>query len=213
MGGLAEQPQLDEAMRRTEQEAARMGQLVADLLDLARLDQGRPLHLGPVDLAQLAADGAADLRAVDPDRPVALDVPGDDAAEPQADATVVGDEALLRQIVANLTTNARVHTPPGTPITLRVRGDGDAVVLEVADEGPGMAPDVAARAFERFYRADPARARQTGGSGLGLAIVAGTVAAHGGQIDLDTAPGAGTTVRIRLPRPTSTVDASASHPA
>ncbi|MEZ5183953.1 MAG: HAMP domain-containing sensor histidine kinase [Acidimicrobiales bacterium] len=192
MGGLAEQTALDEAMRRTEQEASRMGQLVADLLDLARLDQGRPLQVAPVDLAELVADGAADLRAVEPDRPVSVE-----AAGPVA---IVGDEALLRQIVANLTTNARVHTPAGTPIHLRVRPDqAGGAVLEVADEGPGMAPDVAARAFERFYRADPARARQTGGSGLGLSIVAGTVAAHGGHVELDSAPGRGTCVRIALP--------------
>jgi two-component system OmpR family sensor kinase len=191
MGGLAERPQLDEAMRRTEQEATRMGQLVGDLLGLARLDQGRPLQLGPLDLSQLAADGAADLGAVDPERPIAVD-----AAEP---VPIVGDEALLRQVVANLTTNARVHTAPGTPIAVRAGREADHAVLEIADQGPGMAPDVAARAFERFYRADPARARQTGGSGLGLAIVAAAVAAHHGTIDLDTAPGAGTTVRIRLP--------------
>jgi two-component system OmpR family sensor kinase len=204
LGGLDDPPQLDEAMRRTEQEATRMGRLVADLLDLARLDQGRPLQLAPVDLAVLAADGAADLRAVEPDRPVTVDAP-----EPIA---VVGDEALLRQIVANLTTNARVHTPPGTPIELRVRADDDAdeAVLEVVDHGPGMTPEVAARAFERFYRADPARARQTGGSGLGLAIVAGTVAAHGGRIELDTAPGAGTTVRVVVPR--RALDDAAANP-
>src|SRR5690606_14042887 len=139
---------LREAMRRTEQEAARMGQLVGDLLDLARLDQGRPLQPVPLDLSQLAADGAADARAVEPDRPIEVDAP-----QPTA---VLGDEALLRQIVANLVTNARVHTPAGTPIALRVRDIGTHVTLEVVDQGPGMAPEVAAHAFERFYRADPA---------------------------------------------------------
>lgn len=183
-----------------------MGQLVADLLDLARLDQGRPLQLAPVDLTQLAQDGAADLRAVEPDRSVTVEASGP--------ATIVGDEALLRQIVANLTTNARVHTPAGTPIHLRVRAGADGgAVLEVADEGPGMAPEVAARAFERFYRADPARARQTGGSGLGLSIVAGTVAAHGGHVELDSAPGAGTCVRIALPALPPTPEPDDAHPS
>ena len=205
LGGLAEQNALDEAMRRTEQEAARMGQLVGDLLDLARLDQGRPLQLGQVDVAQVVADGAADLRAVDPDRPVEVAVP--------EHAVVIADESLVRQIVANLTTNARVHTPAGTQIDLRVEATDGGVVLEVADHGPGMAPDVAARAFERFYRADPARARQTGGSGLGLAIVAGGVAALGGTIDLDTQPGHGTRIRVSLPSiPPTAPPGDDSHP-
>jgi two-component system OmpR family sensor kinase len=129
---------------------------------------------------------------VEPERPLALDAP--------ASAIVVGDEALLRQILANLVANARVHTDADTPITVRVRDEGPAVVLEVADRGPGMAPEVASHAFERFYRADPARTRHRGGSGLGLSIVAGTVAAHGGTVALETAPGAGTTVRVTLPK-------------
>ncbi|MCU1371838.1 MAG: Two-component sensor histidine kinase [Ilumatobacteraceae bacterium] len=191
-GGLSTEHDLSEAMRRTEQEATRMGQLVGDLLDLARLDQGRPLVLGPADLSALAADAVADAGAVEPERPLALDAP--------ASAVVVGDEALLRQILANLVANARVHTDGDTPITVRVRDEGPTVVLEVADRGPGMAPEVAAHAFERFYRADPARTRHRGGSGLGLSIVAGAVAAHGGAVALETAPGAGTTVRVTLPK-------------
>ena len=112
---------------------------------------------------------------------------------------VTGDERRLRQVVANLVGNALVHTPPGTPVELRrPRTAGDAVV-EVADHGPGMSDEVAARAFERFYRADPSRSRHRGGSGLGLAIVDATVAAHGGTTDLSSTPGEGTTVRIRLP--------------
>jgi two-component system OmpR family sensor kinase len=192
LGGLSTEHDISEAMRRTEQEATRMGQLVGDLLDLARLDQGRPLALGPTDLSALAADAIADAGAVEPERPLALDAP--------ASAIVVGDEALLRQILANLVANARVHTDADTPITVRVRDEGPAVVLEVADRGPGMAPEVASHAFERFYRADPARTRHRGGSGLGLSIVAGTVAAHGGTVALETAPGAGTTVRVTLPK-------------
>jgi two-component system OmpR family sensor kinase len=194
LGGLASEHDLNEAMRRTEQEATRMGDLVGDLLDLASLDQGRPLNLAPVDLSVLAADAVADARAVEPARPIELVAP-----EP---ATVVGDEPLLRQIVGNLVANARVHTAADVPIRVLVRDERSAVVLEVADQGPGMDADVAAHAFERFYRADPARTRSQGGSGLGLAIVASTVAAHGGTVALDTAHGRGTTVRVTLPRPT-----------
>ncbi len=192
LGGLSTDHEISEAMRRTEQEAARMGQLVGDLLDLARLDQGRPLNLGPTDVSALAADAVADAGAVEPDRPLSLDAP--------APAVVVGDEALLRQILANLVANARVHTDPDTPITVRVRDVGESVLLEVIDQGPGMAPEVAAHAFERFYRADPARTRHRGGSGLGLSIVAGTVAAHGGTVALDSTPGSGTVVRVSLPK-------------
>lgn len=169
-----------------------MGQLVGDLLDLARLDQGRPLVLAPVDLAELAADAVADSRAVEPGRPIELDAP--------RPASVIGDEPLLRQITANLVANARVHTDPGVPIRVSVHDTSSGVVLEVADRGAGMDPEVAAHAFERFYRADPARTRHRGGSGLGLAIVASAVAAHGGTVGLTGAPGQGTTVRVTLPR-------------
>jgi two-component system OmpR family sensor kinase len=190
-GGLAATPDLDEAMRRTEQEAIRMGGLVDDLLHLARLDQGRPIEHEPVDIAFLARDAARDAQAVDPDRAIDVDTDG---------ALVVrGDESRLRQVLANLVTNALVHTEPGTPITVRARRVGDDAVVEVIDRGAGMPPDVAARAFERFYRADPSRSRHRGGTGLGLAIVEATVAAHGGTVALDTAPGRGTTVRVVLP--------------
>jgi two-component system OmpR family sensor kinase len=191
MGGLEERHALDEAMRRTEQEATRMGQLVGDLLSLARLDQGRELQMTALDLNALAADAVADARAVEPDRSVALV-----AADP---VTVSGDDALIRQVLANLLGNVRVHTPPSAGVEVRVHRAGDVAVVEVADQGPGMAPEVAAHAFERFFRADPARARETGGSGLGLSIVASIVAAHQGHAEIFTAPGAGTTVRVTLP--------------
>jgi two-component system OmpR family sensor kinase len=190
-GALDEKAELDEALRRTEQEAVRMGGLVDDLLHLARLDQGRPIERGPVDVAALARDAARDAQAVDPDRPITV----------EADRPVVvdGDEARLRQVLANLVTNAVVHTEPGTPVSIKATRVGDDAVVEVADRGAGMPPDVAARAFERFYRADPSRSRHRGGSGLGLAIVEATVTAHGGSVALETAPGAGTTVRVTLP--------------
>ncbi|MEJ7585221.1 MAG: HAMP domain-containing sensor histidine kinase [Acidimicrobiales bacterium] len=190
-GGLAETGDLAEAMRRTEQEAVRMGSLVDDLLHLARLDQGRPLEQDPVDLALLADDAVRDARAVDPDRSVSTDIDGA--------LVVTGDEGRLRQVLANLLANSLVHTPAGTPMEVRLsRIDGRAVV-EVVDRGPGMSEESASRAFERFYRADPSRSRHQGGSGLGLAIVQATVEAHGGEVSLRSAPGVGTTVRIELP--------------
>ncbi len=191
-GGLRDPGRLDDAQRRTEQEAVRMARIVDDLFDLAQLDEDRPLARDDVDLARLAADAAADTRAVEPDRPVVVDIA-------DGPLVVVGDEGRLRQVLANLTTNALAHTPPGTPVEVRAHRRDGLVVVEVADRGPGMAPHHADRAFERFYRADPARSRRHGGSGLGLSIVAATVAAHHGTTQLDTAAGRGTTVRIELP--------------
>jgi len=186
-------------MQRIEAEATRMGMLVEDLLQLARLDQQRPLTLGPVDLAELAGDAVHDARAVQPDRPVALLLD-----ESLTDAPVVrGDEARLRQVVGNLVTNALTHTPGDARITVRLSEDAAApgtVVLAVSDEGPGLAPADAERVFERFYRADASRTRAAGGTGLGLSIVASLVQAHGGAVELVTAPGEGATFVVHLPR-------------
>jgi two-component system OmpR family sensor kinase len=190
-GALDDRPDLDDAMRRTEQEAVRMGSLVDDLLHLARLDQGRPLARDVVDVADLARDVVQDAAAVEPDRVVRLD-----ADQP---VMVVGDRPRLHQVLANLVGNAMVHAP-GAAIDVRVAVEGDRAVIEVTDDGPGMQKGDAARAFERFYRADASRSRHRGGSGLGLSIVQATVAAHGGTTELTTAPDAGTTVRIELPR-------------
>ena len=190
-GGLEEGPQLNDAMRRTEEEAVRMGALVEDMLHLARLDQGRPFELVPVDLAGVADDTALDARAVAPDRPITTSV--------ERPTVVAADDHRLRQVAANLVRNALVHTPPQTPIEIRVRHAGDRAVLEVCDHGPGMAPEIADRAFERFFRADPSRSRHRGGSGLGLSIVHATVTALGGTVHLDSEEGRGTTVRVELP--------------
>ena len=103
-------------------------------------------------------------------------------------------------MTANLLANARVHTPEGTRVHVRVESTQEGARLEVADEGPGLDADEAAHAFERFYRADPARARAGGGSGLGLSIVAAIAAAHGGRATLDTGPGRGAIFRVELPR-------------
>ncbi len=189
---------LDRIMHRLEAEASRMGLLVEDLLTLARLDQQRPLNLAPVDLLTLAADAVQDARMVAPGRPVDLSV------APGAAFLVDGDEARLRQVIGNLLNNALTHTPPDTPVRVKI-GSGvlehgtQAVVLDVEDDGPGMERDQAQRVFERFYRADQARNRASGGTGLGLAIVAGLVAAHGGTVSVRTAPGAGADFQVKLP--------------
>jgi two-component system OmpR family sensor kinase len=193
IGGLPPGDGLDEAMRRTEQEAVRMARLVDDLLTLAKLDQGRPLERRPVDLAVLAADAARDAGAVDGGRRITTELPA------SGHAVVDGDEDRLRQVIANVVGNALVHTPPGTPIELRVESSGDRARLAVADHGPGMPADVASRVTQRFYRADPARARHKGGSGLGMSIADAAVAAHGGAITIDSVEGAGTTVTVTLP--------------
>ena len=193
---------LDRIMQRVEKEAARMGLLVEDLLLLARLDQQRPLARQPVDLLVLAADAVHDARLLAPARAIDLSV------QPGAAFLVVGDEARLRQVIGNLMSNALTHTPDGTPIEVAVSSGtldpqaGDhtpAAILDVTDHGPGMTPEQAHRAFERFYRADQARTRTTGGSGLGLAIVRALVAAQGGVTSVRTAVGEGATFRIALP--------------
>ncbi|MGY1673800.1 ATP-binding protein [Geodermatophilus sp. SYSU D00710] len=199
-GAVGSPAEVERLMQRIESEGARMGVLVEDLLQLARLDQQRPLALTPVDLAELAGDAVHDGRVLQPDRPLALHV---DEAMTEV-PVVLGDEARLRQVVGNLVTNALAHTPETAPVTVSISedtsGGGDRVVLRVADEGPGMAPEVAARVFERFYRADASRSRAAGGTGLGLSIVAALVAAHGGDVSLDTAPGRGSVFTVRLPR-------------
>jgi two-component system OmpR family sensor kinase len=189
-GGLRDDADLAEAMRRTEQEGARMGVLVDDMLLLARLDAGRPLALAPVDLATLAADAVADARAVEPDRPIDLDSPGP--------LIVRGDEGRLRQVLANVLTNARDHTAPATPVRVRLGVRDDYAFVEVEDDGPGLGAEPQ-RVFERFYRADPARSRAHGGSGLGLSIVASVVDAHGGRVVAESSPSGGARVRVELP--------------
>jgi two-component system OmpR family sensor kinase len=182
---------LAKSMQRIEAEASRMGLLVDDLLLLARLDQGRPLEREPVDVAKVAADAVESARAIEPDRPITVRSGGP--------AFVLGDEARLRQVADNLLDNARVHTQPGTSVDVSVESISDRVVLSVADRGPGMPSEVAARVFERFYRGDPARSRGTGGVGLGLSIVSAIVDAHGGTVTCSSPEGAGATFEVSLP--------------
>jgi two-component system OmpR family sensor kinase len=172
-------------------ETARMQALIEDLLLLTRLEEGRPLERQPVELVGLAGEAAEAAQTIGGEWPVSIE-----ADEP---VEVSGDRMRLREILDNLLANVRTHTPPGTRTTVRVRRDGDEAILEVADQGPGLDAEDAARVFERFYRADPSRARDRGGTGLGLAVVAALIEAHGGRVELDTTPGSGATFRVRLP--------------
>ncbi|MCX2730524.1 HAMP domain-containing sensor histidine kinase [Saccharopolyspora sp. NFXS83] len=193
MGAL---PEGVDAMSRIEKESDRLERLVEDLLLLARLDEQIPLQLAPMDLRTLAADALHDVHALDPTRTAELTGPG---GGPPAAAPALADEERLRQVVTNLVGNAVRHTPQGTPVRIGVGAVEAGAVLEVADDGPGLAAEQAERVFQRFYRADDSRNRSSGGSGLGLAIVRSLVEAHGGRVELDTAPGAGTRVRVLLP--------------
>ncbi len=197
--------QLPDAMRRIEQEARRMSTLVAELLELAWLDRTSSLDLTETDLAGVVRDAVADAVAVEPERPVRAEAP------PRLVAVV--DEPRIRQVLANLLANVRAHTPVNTPVAVRLGAMSGGVLLEVADAGPGMSAEDAARAFDRFHRAAepaepaegagrPERGNGTGGgSGLGLSIVQAIARAHGGQATLESWPGRGTRVRIWLPTP------------
>ncbi|MFG1686539.1 ATP-binding protein [Nonomuraea sp. NPDC049269] len=184
------------ALARIESESGRLARLVDDLLLLAYVDEPERLDLTPMDLRTLAADARHDFAALDPARPIAFTGPGDG---PAASAPVLGDEARLRQVVSNLVGNAVTHTPAGSPVRIGVGTVGEQAVLVIEDEGPGLSAEESARVFDRFYRADGSRARSTGGAGLGLAIVRSIVAAHGGRVEVRSAPGRGAAFHVLLP--------------
>jgi two-component system OmpR family sensor kinase len=204
--GAAERPDdLAIAMRRIEAEAERMGVLVEDLLLLAKLDQGRPLEQEPVDVGGLLEDLVSDHRMLYSEWPIELH------SEPGSE--VIGDDLRLRQAFANLLSNARSHTPPGTPIRVSLARDGDGgLAIEVADDGPGIAPADLERVFERFFRADPSRARRNGGTGLGLSIVDAIARAHGGRAEVESSEGGGAVFRLVLPPSTGLAAGDATSP-
>jgi two-component system OmpR family sensor kinase len=179
------------AMRRIEAEATRMGVLVEDLLTLARLDEVRDIVREEVDLTRLARDAVADARATDPGRSIELR-----AEQP---ATVLGDPHQLRQVLANLLSNAIVHTPEGVPIEVSVTVREREVALEVRDHGPGLPTTDPGSLFERFWRAEKGRERGRAGAGLGLAIVAAIAAAHGGKVGAENADDGGARFIVTLP--------------
>ncbi|MEV6650456.1 HAMP domain-containing sensor histidine kinase [Streptomyces sp. NPDC051219] len=185
-GMLRDPAERARAQRRMNAETDRMSRLVDELLILARLDQRPELRLREVDLSRLVRDAAEDLRAQQPERPVGV----------SADGVMVvrADEAGLRQVLGNLLGNIRVHTPAGAAVRVELSRTGTRVRLRVADEGPGLCEEDAARIFDRFFRTGGAA-----GSGLGLAIVQGVVEAHGGGVAVETAPGKGLAVTVSLP--------------
>jgi two-component system OmpR family sensor kinase len=189
---------LPNAMRRIEQEAERMSSLVAELLELARLDRNSSLDLTDTNMADLVRDAVADAKAVEPGRPISATTP--------PELIVVADEPRIRQVIANLLGNVREHTAPGTPVAVRLAQAGQGALLEVTDAGQGMSEETAARAFDRFYRgghngnaSGDGNGNASHGSGLGLAIVQAIAAAHGGHAMLRSAPGRGTSVQVWIP--------------
>jgi two-component system OmpR family sensor kinase len=271
MGALTEPAEVAQAMERIEKEAIRMGELVQDLLELARIDEAKPLQLTPVDLVPLARDAALDAMASSPDRAVTVvvtvpvaspatviesdAVPADAPDAPPAppaskpappvpsgmatgpiafagatlarlrtrkirvtkdsvpaieesgvpiplpEAIIWAEENKIRQVLTNLIGNAVRFTPPASPIEIGVEIDGshNLAILSVIDHGAGIPLEIREKIFQRFWRADSSRNRDTGGSGLGLAIVSSIVAAHKGEVKVDETPGGGATFRVLLP--------------
>jgi len=179
------------SLGRIESESIRMTSLVEDLLLLARLDAGRELVLGEVDLVPLVVDAVSDAHAAAPDYDWQLHTPD----EP---VIVTGDGGRLQQVIANLLANARAHTPPGTHVTTTLAVEGDDALISVRDDGPGISPGLLPVLFERFARGDGSRSRATGSTGLGLAIVAAVVEAHDGTVSVESEPG-DTQFVVRIP--------------
>jgi two-component system OmpR family sensor kinase len=188
-GAFTDDESQDRALQRVEREAGRMGLLVADLLLLARLDQGRPLDQVPVDLSRVGADAVADARAVDPERPVDLVAAGP--------VIVLGDRDRLGQVAHNLVRNALAHTPPATPVRVEVRSDATTGYLSVTDQGPGLSDEAKSRVFDRFWRDDAARTG--GGTGLGLSIVSAIAEVLGGSASVRSVLGHGATFEVAIP--------------
>ena len=279
MGALTKPEDVAQAMERIEKEAIRMGELVEDLLELARIDEAKPLQLTEVDLIPLANDAALDAMASAPDRIVTVvgtDIPSPEAhveepdtltkvlelpdtaaqgtpsrgtaataatgpiafanatlarmrrarprpqqervavAEPPAPelrAVVLAEENKLRQVLANLVGNAVRFTPAGTPIEIGVGVDTErrVAILSVIDHGEGIPPQIRDKIFQRFWRADTSRTRDTGGSGLGLAIVSAIIQAHHGEVEVVETPGGGATFRVLLPLLPGPKDAATAH--
>jgi two-component system OmpR family sensor kinase len=189
--GAAQRPDdLERSMAGISRESERMSLLVEDLLLLARLDEGRPLESVPVALQDVVAESVETARALEPARTIRCRL---------ADATVLGDRDRLRQVVDNLLANVRAHADPAASVDVTLERENGVVRLSVADSGPGLTAEQAEQVFERFYRADPSRARTAGGAGLGLSIVAAVADAHGGRVVASSAPGEGAVFTVELP--------------
>ena len=191
-GAVSGEEKTKELISRIEGESIRMSSLVEDLLLLARLDQARELDFEPVDLNTLIVEVVASAKAAGPDHPIELNLP-------QEELFVLGDSRRIHQVVANLLANARTHTPLGTKINVTARQTLAEVIIEVADNGPGLSKSDQERIFERFFRADPARVRHSGeGSGLGLSIVDAVMKAHGGYVSVKSELDKGATFTLHF---------------
>jgi two-component system OmpR family sensor kinase len=199
LGAASDPEELERAMSRIEAEATRMGVLVENLLLLARLDELPEMRLVPVELGELAEHAAQDARAVAPQREIRM--------TPDGAVQVLGDPEQLRQVFANLTRNAVLHTPAEAAIEISVRRHGNRAVLEVRDHGPGLPAGAGDRVFDRFWRTEGGRSRGRGGSGLGLAIVKAIVQAHHGEVQAGNAPDGGAVFRVTLPIIQTALDA------
>ena len=191
-GGLEQRDELDDALRRVSQEAGRMSRLISDLLRLAQLDRGPTPDRSLVDLELVVRDLVADVAAANPTRSIEL-------LEPVGSLLTDGDEDLLRQAIGNVIGNAITHTEAPASVSVAATRAAGSIVVRVADDGNGMSAGTVERATERFFRGDRARSRSRGGSGLGLAIVDSVIAAHDGQLEIDSNIGDGTTVTLTVP--------------
>jgi two-component system OmpR family sensor kinase len=196
-GAVIGEEKTKELINRIERESIRMSTLVEDLLLLARLDQSRELANDPVDLNTLITEVIASARAAGPNHPIELRMGSEEIF-------VLGDSQRIHQVLANLLANARTHTPVGTKITISASQGINETTVEVSDNGPGLSIPDQERIFERFYRADPARVRNTNstntneGSGLGLSIVDAVMKAHGGYVSVKSELGQGSTFTLHF---------------
>jgi two-component system, OmpR family, sensor kinase len=190
--GMVDDPdELAKSMGRIEEESKRMGELVDDLLTLARLDEVRDPVRERVDLVPLARDLCEEARSIAPERAIVL--------QARASKVVIGDSGQLRRAIRNLLVNAIRHTPAATPVVVSIEQEGERVRVAVRDRGPGLSPGAEQAVFERFWRGDSSRGRADGGSGLGLAIVAAIATAHGGSCAASSPSGGGARFVIDLP--------------
>lgn len=192
-GAVQGEEQTKELIARIEKESLRMGSLVEDLLLLARLDQAREMSTDPVNISSAVKEAVESARAAGPHHPITVTTPDEDIY-------VLGDAYRIHQVIANLLANARTHTPSSTPITVTLAQSDTGTTVSVSDKGPGLSDSDQERIFERFYRADPSRARTSvEGSGLGLSIVDAVMRAHGGRVSVSSVPGDGATFTLFFP--------------
>ncbi|MEY4293503.1 MAG: hypothetical protein RIR29_153 [Actinomycetota bacterium] len=199
IGALKKKADIDEAMQRIESESLRMTELVENLLALARMDESAPIAKQQTNLVELASISARDSAAIgSKNKIVIVDLDGKKLAK-DAEVMAAVDASSMRQVLTNLLVNAAKFSKPKGQIEIALAENSGRVVLEVRDHGEGIPAALREKVFERFFRADNSRNRETGGSGLGLSIVKNIVTRHGGDIKALETPGGGATFRVTLP--------------